>query len=198
MVIPPRYRKWIRLALLAALLVYAVPRVWMTSRFYKRVHGPDVLDDFATVASLLPKAGTLPARFHRGLPHGHQEPGDFLIALWLRPFTNFHGYPFHYATWVPAADFQALVAKTLTDPVAFTAYGGLKGCGGYHADFVARFEGEDGPTDLLLCFGCGDVLIFSRNGSRIAEMGPGFDLLKEAWGKLNGWPPRHSAMPPLR
>ncbi|MES2594505.1 MAG: hypothetical protein V4662_04175 [Verrucomicrobiota bacterium] len=194
MAIPPRYRKWIKLALLAALLGYAVPRLWMSFWFVGRLP-LNVQDDFAIVASILPKAGSSPARFHLGLPHAGHQPGKFLKELWLAPFANFHGHPFHFSTWAPPADFQEIVARTLTDPAAFIPYGGPKLCGGYHADLAVRFESSDGPIDLLLCFGCGDVLIYSPHGSRITYMSPGFEVLEDAWGKLNGWPPRPPTKP---
>ena len=36
---------------------------------------------------------------------------------------------------------------------------GVKLCGGFHADFLLRWEGPAGTTDALLCFGCHEVKI---------------------------------------
>ena len=60
------------------------------------------------------------------------------------------------------------------------ARGGMKFCGGFHADFLLKWEHATGETQALLCFGCNEVKIYGPGGSLYG------DLAKEHVATLRG------------
>ena len=48
--------------------------------------------------------------------------------------------------------------------------GSVKLCGGFHADYLLRWEGKTGRTDALLCFGCHEIKLFGAAGSLYGDL----------------------------
>lgn len=141
-----------------------------TTRLSGKVQKPKLDHDFSKLDSLLPKSGSMVDAMHLGLPHNYFEPEEFLWAVWLKRYKNINGYPFRSAKWQPSKQLGEIVQQALTTRDSFIEYRGPKNCGGYHADFVVRYASPKGPTDLLVCLGCGEVLLFAPDGSLIIEL----------------------------
>lgn len=47
---------------------------------------------------------------------------------------------------------------------------GVKLCGGFHADFLLRWQGPAGEAEALLCFGCHEVKIVGIGGALYADL----------------------------
>jgi hypothetical protein len=61
---------------------------------------------------------------------------------------------------------------------ARVARGGMKLCGGFHADFLLKWESATAETEALLCFSCSEVKIYGPGGSLYG------DLAKEEYKTL--------------
>ncbi len=181
-----RYRP-VKLALLFAIGWYALPRAYTSIRFAGQIHRPSLETQFEGLSELLPSPGTKPLKFYQGLPHHRNSVKAFLQSVWFESNVKFHGYLFRRDVWQPEPQQQAVIVETLLSPASFTPYSGGSGCGGFHADFMVRFESADGMIDMMICTNCGEVLIFSPKGSRIVDFSPNtYRNLESVWKDLKG------------
>ena len=135
----------------------------------------------------MPKGDRITA-IHRGLPHPIFEKREFAAELLLSRILTIHGYPFENNPLQDDEPLRANLAKLLTDKATFAPYLGAKGCGGYHADFAARF-GE--PTEerwVLVCLGCHEAIFFSPEGELHCDLGK-----ENAKALENEWRPQEKS-----
>jgi hypothetical protein len=48
--------------------------------------------------------------------------------------------------------------------------GGVKLCGGFHADFLLKWESAVGDTEALLCFGCSELKMYGGSASLYGDI----------------------------
>ncbi len=183
-------KRWFRrplwLIVLLAFGVYVVPRLWTTVRFAGQVHGSSLDEDFTRIKALLPPSDNEISLFYRGLPHNYFEKPEFIRAVWLSPTRSHHGYRFQFPAWEPSSEFRAAVQTALTRTDSFDQYAS-KMCGGFHADFLAEFKTSEGKVRFMVCLGCGDVLVFSPQGSAVVGLSrDADDALQKAWRQETG------------
>ena len=62
-------------------------------------------------------------------------------------------------------------------------------CGGYHADFAVRRESGGESKWFLVCLGCGEVLIYSKDKELVCDLErEAAQRLAEAWKDCQGIP----------
>lgn len=175
------------LLMIAALLAWDGRTVAMI-RFMGSAHRPSLDSDFERLGELLP-AGPVLAGMHAGLPHPYHEKDEFFHELWKGGNQSIHGYRFYKRPEKPSAAVAATFAEVLADSQSFRSYAGPKMCGGYHADFAVRLESGGESTWFLVCLGCGEVLIYSKDRELICDLEPVAETrLRDAWSEQLGEP----------
>lgn len=77
---------------------------------------------------------------------------------------------------------QTTIVDVLSRTKSYRPYSGPKACGGYHADFAVRLESGGESAWFLVCLGCGEVLIYSKDGELICELDREAERrIEEAW-----------------
>jgi hypothetical protein len=181
--------KWVcvLLLLIVALLVWDGRALAMV-RFMGNAHRPSLDSDFQLLEELLPARPVL-AEMHAGLPHPYHEKDEFFHELWDGGNLSIHGYRFYRQPEKSSPAVAATFADVLSDRRSFTPYAGPKMCGGYHADFAVRLESRGESTWFLVCLGCGEVLIYSKDRELICDLEPVAETrLREAWSEQLGEP----------
>jgi len=174
-----------RFAVVVALVVgswYAVPRAITTIRFAGDAHIPTLSGDYSGFSAMLPVQNLQISKLHLGLPHNYSERNAFLRSVWLTPTRSFFGYRFQSKVWEASENFRTIAQGIFTDPEAFRPYIGPKLCGGFHADFLARYEDGSEQFTFMVCFGCHEILVFTPSGRRIVELNDwAYAKLSAAW-----------------
>ena len=181
--------KWVcgLLLLIVALLAWDGRPLAMI-RFIGTAHRPSLNPDFERLEELLPVDPVF-AELHGGLPHPFHDKGEFLRELWKSSNHSIHGYRFYDRPETPSAAVVAELVGVLADRRSFVAYGGPKMCGGYHADFAVRLDSGGESTWFLVCLGCGEVLLYSKDRELICDLEPVAETrLREAWSEQLGEP----------
>lgn len=77
---------------------------------------------------------------------------------------------------------QTLLFQDLcSDYRSFAGYRGAKFCGGFHPDALLRFSGPAGQMDVLVCFGCHEVIASAGEDRFILEIeAPAYQRFREA------------------
>lgn len=181
--------KWVCgvLLLIVALLVWDGRTVAMI-RFMGIAHRPSLNHEFENLEELLPGEPVL-AEMRGGLPHPFHDKSEFARELWKSSNQSIHGYRFYQRPERPSAAVVAVLVGVLADKRSFVAYGGPKMCGGYHADFAVRLESCGESNWFLVCLGCEEVLIYSKDKELICDLErEAAQKLSEAWMDCQGVP----------
>jgi hypothetical protein len=126
---------------------------------------------------------------YAGLPHPFFDEGEFVWKLWTTSNRPIHGYRFYREPIIPAAAVRTRIVDVLSKKESYRAYRGAKACGGYHADFAVKLESAGRSSWLLVCLGCGEVLLYSEGGELICELEREAERqLEEAWKDHQGIP----------
>jgi len=125
---------------------------------------------------------------YEGLPHQAKERRLMEREATREDVTRIFGYPF-YTPAVPAKDQRAL-QRILGSPGNFGIYTGPKTCGGFHPDYAVSWTSGGRPQHMLICFGCGEVLL--SDGRSLLP----YDLDRTAWAGLRGLLDRHASKRP--
>jgi hypothetical protein len=184
-----RWLKWVcgLLLLIVALLAWD-GRMLAMMRFMGNAHRPSLDSDFERLGELLP-AGPVLAEMHAGLPHPYHDKDEFFHELWKGNNHSIHGYRLYKQPEKPSAAVAATFAEVLADRQSFRPYAGPKMCGGYHADFAVRLESGGESAWFLVCLGCGEVLIYSKDRELICDLEPvAEERIGEAWKDHLGVP----------
>ena len=153
-------------------------------RFAGDAHLPSVDADFANLAQVVPsKSASIKGTF-RGLPHNYAEEEAFVDELWNSDNRAIHGYRFYSAPMRISSELKDALHRLLTEESTFTPYGGPKLCGGYHADFAVLFDDAGQHHWFLVCFGCHEVLCFTKGTELICDLDSrAYKTLIAAWKK---------------
>ncbi|MCW1886516.1 hypothetical protein OKA04_17390 [Luteolibacter flavescens] len=174
--------------LLAAILLID-GRVVALLRFAGTAHQPSFDRDFRQLETLLPAGDPEIQEVYQGLAHPYGNKDAFVRQLWESPNRSILGYRFHEQQEMLAPDLKEKMARVLSRQDSFTPYGGPKMCGGYHADFAVKLGGDGQVRWMLVCLGCGEVLIKSDDGEVICDLSPLAEvLLSEIWSEHRGDP----------
>ena len=182
--------KWVGgvLLLIAALLVWDGRTVAMI-RFAGNVHEPPLDSDFKQLGEVLPKSGAVLTEMYVGLSHPYFDKEEFVHELWSQPNRSIKGYRFQSQPATTSEVVKSAFVEVLSAGDSFRAYQGPKLCGGYHADFAVKLESGGVATWFLVCLGCGEVLIYSKDKELICELEPVAETrLREAWSDHLGEP----------
>lgn len=175
--------KWVcgLLLLIVALLVWD-GRTAAMIRFAGEVHKPRLDSDFKQLDELLPQSSAVLAELYVGLPHPYFEKDEFARELWSQPNRSIKGYRFQRQPETPSDVVKSAFVEVLSAEESFRAYQGPKLCGGYHADFAVKLESGGVATWFLVCLGCGEVLIYSKDKELICELSHEAELrLEDIW-----------------
>lgn len=178
-----RWLKWVcgLLLLIAALLAWD-GRALAMIRFAGNVHEPRLDSDFKQLEELLPKSDVVVAEMYVGLPHPYGEKDEFVRELWSQPNRSIKGYRFQRQPATPSEVVKTALVEVLSARESFRAYQGPKLCGVYHADFAVKLESGGVATWFLVCLGCGEVLIYSKDKELICELVREAELrLEDIW-----------------
>ena len=175
----PRLVIW---SLLVLLLAYLAPRAYLTIRFAGTAHEPSSSSDFSDAASFLAKPDSSVSVVLSGLSHNYFDSETFMLEVWMKPISLRHGYPFRRKARKVSDEFSAILVDVFSEASSIEPYRGPKLCGGFHADFFAEFRSSARRSRVLVCFGCGEALLFSGSESRIVDLSDkAFDRLDTAW-----------------
>ncbi|MBX3449419.1 MAG: hypothetical protein KF777_07665 [Planctomycetaceae bacterium] len=116
-----------------------------------------------------------------GLPHQMFEPE--LLAQEQQRSDVFQNHDFDFyepAFSLPGDEFDGFISKVVSRRT-YRAWQGFKACGGFHPDFLLRFHSADGIIDIQICLGCGEALLFGRDGYSYVEIS---EFARERWKTL--------------
>jgi hypothetical protein len=125
---------------------------------------------------------------YEGLPHQAKEPELLEQELKRRDVTRIADYPF-YTPGAPAKD-RAALQRILGNANHFSTYTGPKTCGGFHPDYAITWRDRGSSYHVLICFGCGEVLI--SDGQQQLP----YDIKRPAWAELRALLAEHSSKRP--
>jgi hypothetical protein len=100
---------------------------------------------------------------YEGLPHQAHEKALLAQELQRSDVTRIADYPF-YAPAVAARQPESL-RRILGNAASFRVYSGPKTCGGFHPDYAVAWSDRGSTHHLLVCYGCGEVLLLSGGQS---------------------------------
>lgn len=153
-------------------------------RFAGGAHIPSVNENFSTLPKVIPAQSIPLSLLLRGLPHPFTDEKEYVRELWNSPNVSVHGYRFYKEPVAVSPEFREVLTAILPNAAAFTPYTGPKLCNGYHADFAAQFQKSGRTHWVLVCFGCGEVLMYSDRDALICELRPSaYKALYKAWKK---------------
>lgn len=176
------------LVLLAGILLLD-GRIVAQLRFSGIAHQPSFERDFSRLPTLLPTGKSAVNQIYRGLAHPYGDQEEFVRQLWRTPNRSILGYRFRKEQENLSEDHKQRLAQILSRPDSFHPYLGPKLCGGYHADFAVMLGGDGKERWMLVCLGCGEVLIRSDDGEVICDLEPLAEtLLEEIWSEHLGAP----------
>ena len=105
---------------------------------------------------------------YEGLPRGSEhEIEDEKRAHKTIEINNFNFYAEPRTVEQPAADQLRTIASNYR---SFRPFSGVKGCGKFNPDVCLRFEFEGKSHDILICFGCGEVLLVRPADRFVADI----------------------------
>ena len=181
-------------ALCAASFLYG-PKLWTIVKFAGNAHIPSLDSDFSRLGKILPDPDTPIASLHLGLAHNFNDKDQFIQEVLHERTISYRGYWMHEEEWRPPADFIPIASHILTNATSFGPYRGPKLCGGYHMDFSAAFLTPTGECRMLVCLGCGEVLLFRDGNELICELSTDAEHeLLSAYASARGF--KHSQPPP--
>ena len=176
------------LVLLAAILLWD-GRIVAQVRFLGNAHQPSFERNFSRLTVLLPAREAAVHQIYRGLAHPYHDKEEFTRQLWRTPNRSILGYRFNEEQEHLSDDLKQRMARILSQPDSYHRYLGPKMCGGYHADFAVQLGGDGKERWMLVCLGCGEVLIRGDDGEVICDLEPLAEmLLREIWSEHLGEP----------
>lgn len=170
------------LVLGVALLLLWDSRLGVQLRFAGFAHLPSVDSDYGNIAEIVPSKESQVVEMFGGLPHNYSDREAFADELWNSENHSIHGYRFYSTPVKFSEDFRRIALEVFTEESTFTPYAGPKLCGGYHADFAVRLDDHGQRHWFLVCFGCHEVLCFTKGAELISDLHPAaYKKLRSAW-----------------
>jgi hypothetical protein len=96
-----------------------------------------------------------------GLPHQGFEASKLERELATKETIDVHGFHFYERPLKVRNGHIAPLRALSSTPGNYTTYVSPKACGGYHPDYCLRWDGNGIVCELLICFGCGEMKLFS-------------------------------------
>lgn len=143
---------------------------------------------------MIPGSGAKLVSVHKGLSHPFSNEERFEQELWNEENLPIHGYRFFAKPEAVSPEFERNALEILSRPGSYESYTGPKMCGGYHADFALTFDDAGVRKELLVCFGCQEVLMYAQGRDLICELEiSAARRLVAAWGYREGYDPAKAA-----
>ena len=157
-------------------------RIAAQIRFAGNAHVPSIDADFSNLSEVVPAKTASVVEVFPGLPHNFADSETFVQELWNSENQSIHGYRFYSEQLEFSDSFRKVVQDLFTDQRTFTPYGGPKLCGGYHADFAIRLDDDGQQHWFLVCFGCHEILCFTKGAELISDLdSDAYKALLAAW-----------------
>ncbi len=106
-------------------------------------------------------AGAKGPVIYEGWPQGPKGKGH-LSAEQKKALVMIDGEPFYPTAQTMAPEWAERLRTTVF--AAVREWSGIKLCGGFHADFLLKWDGEAGEVDAMICFGCQEIRLFGPTG----------------------------------
>lgn len=123
---------------------------------------------FARLAGEIARAKTLTV--FEGHPR-MQNTAEAIAERTKKPSFSRVGQWFYATPLAASEDVERKLRRAVLDGARWGGGpGGIKLCGGFHADFLLRWEGPAGTTEALVCFGCHEVKIVGTGGALYGDL----------------------------
>lgn len=107
-----------------------------------------------------------------GLPAAEMDRTLFDAEMARKSVATIGGYPF-YSPMIPEQK-KGSLREILADARSVQLFSGTKECGRFHPDYAVSWKSAGGWVELLLCFGCGEMIF--RSGESKVKYDMGTDL----------------------
>ena len=107
---------------------------------------------------------------YEGLPRPGWEAEQFKKELATRKTVRFHDYPFYEKPLPVSADEIEPLRRLSAAADSYWSYRGPKFCGGYHPDYCLSWKGADATYDLLICFSCHEMKLYSSGPMLLVDI----------------------------
>jgi hypothetical protein len=97
---------------------------------------------------------------YEGLPHQLFEKRLLAEERRTRVVEELNGWPFYQEPLALSARDAERLSGFLGDPATYLPFKGEKLCGGFHPDYAVEWHVGASRYRALLCFGCGEVMLF--------------------------------------
>ena len=144
---------------------------WFFYRAFRARHRSFTIRDFIRFRPISQGIRHAPSfTLYEGLPHQLDEATKLAEELATKATFRIHHFPF-YERPLPITPKDVETLRQLTASAdTFWSYGGPKLCGGFHPDYCLAW-GEDSTTyNLLLCFGCHEMLFSDTKRVLVADI----------------------------
>lgn len=102
---------------------------------------------------------------YEGLSHPFFEKDELRNEILFGPRKIIQGHGFKHQRIEPDNVIKAFEAELWSES-AIKPWGGLKGCGGFRADYCLRWKDKGVAYEVMICLGCSEVLFF-RDGEAL-------------------------------
>ena len=139
---------------------YIYDRDYFDDRQRARAETFKKFDDFA--ASIQHAQLT---KVYEGLPHDVMEREAFESERKKKETTKVEGSYYYLSPISASPALTEQLRKLLTSRTSFVPFQGYKACGGFHPDWCLVWSEGSDTWAVLLCFGCGEMIV-RKNGER--------------------------------
>ena len=131
-------------------------------------------------------------KLFEGLPHQMFEKDLLKKELSSKSVKKIGNYPFYENHLNMSKEDQVQLLKELKSPKAYLDFSGPKLCGGFHPDYATRFTTNNKHYDILICFGCHEIILTSHNHfSRHDIKESSFKILQQLLSKYVKYRPKN-------
>ena len=149
------HKRTVIFLLLALVIWRAWPLIPIFTGLNIRVSNEENLID-----ELLPPS-TQPTKISGGLSHPHFEKNTLIKEILIGQRMISHGHAFHPRK-VQILPEHLKITSILSERSSYGKWGGEKGCGGFHGDFLINWKDKHKTSQAILCNGCSEVILYSE------------------------------------
>jgi hypothetical protein len=128
---------------------------------------------------------------YEGLPHHMWEAGALKDELATKKTVQIHGYSFYERALPLTAEEIEALRKLTSSQENYGQKRGEKTCGGFHPDYCLAWQDGNLTYHLLVCFGCGEIKLFSPTSESLVDINS-TKALEDALKQKSGQRPERS------
>jgi hypothetical protein len=153
--------------MLLIIAMYSVVQVAGCHPDPNRLNSKD-LAEFMPISAGIVRASSV--TLYEGLPHQNFEADLLKQELENKQTVLIREFPFYERPLpISEADIETL-RQLATTASSFSTSPGAKSCGGFHPDYCLVWKDADATYEVLICFGCRDVMFFGPTQTLFAEI----------------------------